>query len=114
MRNQKEFIILGVVEGHQCHVIGRCCDAPIGVGDHFDAVYRYRAPQTDEDYAKEPQREGEEYPVSLTVESIQAYEKQIRRLSPGMTGSLAISGAGCNRLGQGWVLGESGGKQRGL
>lgn len=107
MSSKKEFIIMGVVEGCHCRAIGRCCDVPIRVGDQFNAVYRYKPPVTLEDYAKEPELEGEERRVSLRVEAIQSYERPVSHLSPGMTGTLQISGTGCNFLGPGWVLSDS-------
>jgi hypothetical protein len=107
MSSKKEFIIIGVVEGYLCRAMGRCCDVPIRVGDHFNAVYRYKAPENLEDYAKEPVREAEERRVSLRVEAVQSYERQMSHLSPGMTGTLQLSGQGGNFLGPGWVLGVS-------
>ncbi|HTU23190.1 MAG TPA: hypothetical protein VMG10_34460 [Gemmataceae bacterium] len=107
MSSKKEFIIMGVVEGYLCRAIGRCCDVPIRLGDQFDAVYRYKPPATLEDYAKEPELEAEERRVSLRVEAIQSYERPVSHLSPGMTGTLQLSGVGCNFLGPGWVLGVS-------
>jgi hypothetical protein len=107
MSHKKEFIVFGIVEGYQCNAVGRCCDIPIRVGDHFGALFRYKSPQSLEDYAREPVREGEARTISLQVKSIQSYGKPLSHLSPGMTGTLELSGTGCNLLAPGWVLGVS-------
>ena len=45
--------------------------------------------------------------VALHVEAIQAYGRQLDHLSPGMTGTLFLSGTGCQHLGPDLVRGPA-------
>ena len=89
-----EFLIDGVVTGESglIRVIGRCCDEPIRVGDHFRSVCAIEG-------FDENKLPFATHAVNLQVVSIQAYGQSIDALGPGMTGSLALIGEGAQ-----WVL----------
>ena len=97
------FLVEGTVEGEQNHVIGRCGDSPVRLGDVFTMVCRYRRRETLEDFATPPEV-LKSCPVSLRVTGIQAYGRSLDELGPGMTGSLVLSGEGMGRIGPGAVL----------
>lgn len=97
------FLVEGTVEGEQAHVIGRCGDFAIRLGDVFTIVCRYRSRQTLEDFATPPEM-LKRCPVSLCVTEIRAYGRRLDDLGPGMTGSLVLSGEGMGRIGPGAVL----------
>lgn len=103
----KEFFIIGVVEGQHCWAIGRCGDLPVRVGDVFDALYKYEPPASLDAYAHKANRSNGEIHVALRVEAIQAYGREIDHLSPGMTGTLVLSGAGGQQLEADMVLGPA-------
>ncbi|MGH7136446.1 MAG: hypothetical protein ACREHD_11955, partial [Pirellulales bacterium] len=56
-------------------------------------------------YARKANRLNGEMQVALRVDGIQAYGRQLDHLSPGMTGTLLLSGTGCQHLKAGLVLG---------
>lgn len=80
-----EFILHGVVTGEsgEFHVIGRCGDVPIRVGDVFDQL-----------------RNEEELPrtIQLVIKCIHAYQKDLPELSPGMTATIDVVGEGLKWL----------------
>lgn len=98
-----EFIVNGVVEGTQgrFHVMGRCGDEPIRVGDVFDGI---RIPVAVADIV--PAESGTFRPVSLVVERIQAYHRQLEELDAGMTGTIDLHGSGIELIVPGCVLGS--------
>jgi hypothetical protein len=100
-----EFIVVGLVDGDHISVIGRCGDAPINVGDVFDAVYRYKHRRYPDEMGNEPVREIEK-PAALRVMCIHAYEMSLDALGEGMTGSLTLDGDGLEYLAPGWILGR--------
>ena len=106
-----EFIVDGWVSGEsgRFRIIGRCGDEPIQVGDVFDAVFRYKHRRYPDEMGQDPVREIE-YPASLRVESISAYQRSLDELGQGMTGSLVVTGDGMGRVSTGWVLGASNGE----
>jgi len=85
MNSPREFIVSGVVVGASgvYHVIGRCGDLSIHVGDVFQQL----------EHPAEPNQQ-----VQLTVDRIQAYERSFEELGSGMTGTLDLRGAGVERL----------------
>ena len=97
------FLVEGTVEGEQAHVIGRCGEFPIRLGDVFTTACRYRTRQTLEDFATPPEM-LKTCPVSLRVTEIKAYGRHLDELGPGMTGSLVLSGEDMGRIGPGAVL----------
>jgi hypothetical protein len=99
------FIVDGIVDGESLTVIGRCGDAPIHVGEVFDAVYRNKRRRYPDELGDEPIREVEK-PAAIRVVCIHAYEKSLTTLGEGMTGSLALDGDGLQYLAPGWILGR--------
>ena len=99
-----QFIVVGVVDGEQLTVLGRCGDAPIHVGEVFDGVYRYKRRSRDE-LGDEPVREVEK-PAAIRVVCIHAYERSLKALGEGMTGSLTLEGDGLQYIAPGWILGR--------
>jgi hypothetical protein len=103
--NELQFIVDGFVHGERFTVVGRCGDRPIHVGDVFDAVYRYKRRRYPDELGDEPTREIEK-PAAIRVISIHAYERCLRALGEGMTGSLTLEGDGLQYLAPGWILGQ--------
>lgn len=99
------FIIDGFVQGERFNVVGRCGDAPIHVGEVFDAVYRNRRRRYPDELGDEPVREVEK-PASIRVLCIHAYERSLKALGEGMTGSLTLEGDGLQYIAPGWILGR--------
>ena len=99
------FIVDGIVDGEHLTVLGRCGDAPIHVGDVFDAVYRYKRRRYPDELGDEPVREVEK-PAAIRVVCIHAYERSLTTLGEGMTGSLTLEGDGLQYLAPGWILGR--------
>src|SRR5271156_6297862 len=87
------FIIDGFVHGEHFTVLGRCGDAPIHVGEVFDAVYRNKQRRYPDELGDEPVREVEK-PAAIRVVCIHAYEMSLKALGEGMTGSLTLEGDG--------------------
>ena len=98
------FIVDGFVQGERFNVVGRCGDSPIRVGELFDAVYRYKRRSRDQ-LGDEPVREVEK-PAAIRVVCIHAYERSLKALGEGMTGSLTLEGDGLQYLAPGWILGR--------
>src|ERR1700730_735119 len=98
-----EFIVVGVVRGEHLTVLGRCGDAPIHVGDDFDAVYRYKRRRSPDELGDEPVREVEK-PAAIRVACIHAYQRSLQTMGAGMTGSLTLEGDGLQYLAPGWIL----------
>ncbi|OYV85763.1 MAG: hypothetical protein B7Z73_12920 [Planctomycetia bacterium 21-64-5] len=73
----------------------------------FDSLYKYQAPASLDAYAEKAHRLDGETHVALRVEAIQAYGREIDHLSPGMTGTLVLSGTCCQQLDAGLVLGPT-------
>jgi len=100
-----EFIVDGFVQGEHFTVLGRCGDAPIHVGDVFDSVYRNKRRRYPDEMGDEPVREVEK-PAAVRVVCIHAYERSLRMMGEGMTGSLTLEGDGIQYLAPGWILGR--------
>ena len=100
-----EFIVVGVVEGEHFTVIGRCGGVPIHLGDVFDAVYRYKPLRYPDEMGDEPVREIER-PAAIRVICIHAFERSLKMMGQGMTGSLSLEGEGLQFLAPGWILGR--------
>jgi hypothetical protein len=105
IENEMQFIVVGVVHGEQFTVLGRCGGIPIQVGDLFDAVYRYKRRRSPDELGDEPVREVEQ-PAAIRVVCIHAYERSLKMLGQGATGSLALEGDGLEYLAPGWILGR--------
>ena len=105
--NEQElmFIVDGFVHGESLTVIGRCGDAPIHVGEVFDAVYRNKRRRYPDELGDEPVREVEK-PAAIRVVCIHAYERSLKALGEGMTGSLTLAGDGLQYIAPGWILGR--------
>lgn len=97
---QKGLIIDNVIplEGG-CAITVRCCDGRINVGDTFDIVREYKYPKrsemTQEEYLKSFEKPAPliaEYPVSLTLKSIEAYGKHLDFICDGLTGYVVLEG----------------------
>src|ERR1700730_9922469 len=97
------FIVCGFDHGEPSTVLGRCCDAPIHVGDVFDAVYRYKRRRYPDELGDEPVREVEK-PAAIRVVCIHAYQRSLQTMGAGMTGSLTLEGDGLQYLAPGWIL----------
>jgi hypothetical protein len=102
MSDNVGFVIEYVVADNESylHAIGRCGDYPIQIGDEFDRIY---APAIILRSAY--QGLGEESPVKLRVERIQAYQHVLEELGRGMTGTIDLCGKGLNHVVPGAVLG---------
>jgi hypothetical protein len=105
IEKERQFIVVGMVQGERFTVIGRCGDLPIHVGDVFDAVYRYKRRRYPDELGDEAVREIEK-PAAIRVISIHAYERCLQTLGQGMTGSLSIEGDGLKYIAPGWILGS--------
>ena len=92
------------IEAERFNVLGRCGDTLIHVGEVFDAVYRYKRRSRDE-LGDEPVREVEK-PAAIRVVCIHAYERSLKALGEGMTGSLTLEGEGLQYIAPGWILGR--------
>ena len=102
--NELQFIVVGIVPGEPFTVLGRCGGVPIRVGDLFDAVYRYQR-RSRQERGDEPIREVEK-PATIRVVCIHAFERSVKTLGQGATGSLALEGDGLEYLAPGWILGR--------
>ncbi len=102
-----EFIVKGVVTGEpgRYMVIGRCGDEPIRVGDVFSCLFRYKKGTYPQDAEHPSKREGEQRPIDVRVRGLQAYDKDLNELGPGMTGSIWLEGQGVQQVQPGMVLG---------
>jgi len=98
------FIVDGFVQGDRFNVVGRCGDLPIRVGELFDAVYRYKRRSRDQ-LGDDPVREVEK-PAAIRVVCVHAYERSLKALGEGMTGSLSLEGEGLQFIAPGWILGR--------
>jgi hypothetical protein len=106
MTNQEiQFIVDGFVHGEVFTVLGCCGDLPIHIGDEFDAVYRYKHRRYPDEMGDDPIREVEK-PAAIRVVGIHAYERCLKTLGQGMTGSLTLEGEGTQYLATGWILGR--------
>jgi hypothetical protein len=99
------FIVDGVVLGERFTVLGRGGDAPIYIGEVFDAVYRNKRRHYPDDLGDEPVREVER-PAAIRVVCIHAYERSLNALGEGMSGSLTLEGEGLQYIAPGWTLGR--------
>ncbi len=102
--NELQFIVVGIVRGEQFSALGRCGGVPIRVGDIFDAVYRYKHRRSPDQLGDEPIREVEK-PTAIRVVCIHAYDRSLKMLGQGATGSLVLEGDGLQYLAPGWILG---------
>jgi hypothetical protein len=101
-----EFIVTGVqATGGGIDVIGRCGDYAIELGDVFDVVYRLIPTPTPDGYGPDV-REGDRA-VQLRVEKIEAYQKSLGDLGPGMTARLSLAGTGGDLVRNEDVLGRA-------
>jgi len=102
-----EFIVKGVASGESGYlqVIGRCGDLPIRVDDCFDRLFCYKPRNYPQEAGRPPER-CQEKQVALRVVCIHAYERSLPELGEGMTGSLALDGAGADQVAPGWILGK--------
>jgi hypothetical protein len=98
--------IVNAVESEQKHVIGRCGEMPIHVGDVFDFVVNYK-PRKYPDEVGEPPVLVRETSVALRVAHIHAYESCLDELGQGMTGALVLDGDGLQHVAPGAVLEQS-------
>jgi len=97
------FLVEEAVPGEQAHVIGRCGDEAIHVGEVFSRVCRYHPRKSLADFTTPPQF-MESFPITLRVVAIQAYGRSLDELGPGMTGSLVLSGDGMTSIIPGVLL----------
>lgn len=104
-KNELQFIVVGYVRGEHSTAIGRCGDVPIHLGDVFDAIYRYKRRRSPDELGDDPVRE-EEKPAAIRVVCIHAYERSLKMLGQGTTGSLALEGEGLQYIAPGWILGR--------
>jgi hypothetical protein len=98
------FIVNGFVEGESghFHVIGRCGDDPIRIGDIFDVI----RPSSHSSLLAEGDAEGTRT-IRLRVEHIQAYQRRLEELGSGMTGTIDLCGQGLEFVKPGSVLGST-------
>jgi predicted Zn-dependent protease len=102
MESSIGFIVNGIVTDDETywHVIGRCGDGSIRIGDVFESVDLPGAA------AVESSESASWRPVRLRVERIQAYQQEMSELGSGMTGTIDLCGTGLELLIPGAVLGE--------
>jgi hypothetical protein len=86
-------------EGEKVAVAGRLLQGPIRIGDEFTLAYQFA------NVMKEDFRHVNEVPVSLRIDTIVAYRRELPDLYDGMTARLTLSGEGGRVLSRGWVLG---------
>jgi hypothetical protein len=94
LANQIGFIVRHAVQdasGH-FHVIGRCGDAAIRVGDTFSVVH------IPDRVADDKPSVGASRSVQLTIVGIQAYQRSLSELGGGMSGSIDLEGSGADEL----------------
>ena len=86
-----EFIVSGIVTGESgvFHVIGRCGDVSIRIGETFATL---------QDKSNQCRK------IRIRVDGIQAYGRGFEQLGPGMTGTLDVSGEGVDSIAPGSVL----------
>ena len=77
-------------------VSGRNYERDIEIGDTFKWVYRVTSEATAEQEFS--QYQSDERPVSLRVEAIEAYRRDVDILGRGVTGKLTLTGSGAERL----------------
>ena len=68
-------------------------------------MYRYKRRRSPDELGDEPAREVAK-PASIRVVCIHAYERSLKMLGQGTTGSLALDGDGLQYLAPGWILGR--------
>ncbi|MBY0231528.1 MAG: hypothetical protein K2W96_19760 [Gemmataceae bacterium] len=73
-------------------VIGRCGEAGFGIGDVFTEV---RFTVHEDDRCVE---EGMEAEVRLVLRDINAFDRSLDRIDPGMTAGILLDGQGFDRL----------------
>ncbi|MGP0066980.1 MAG: hypothetical protein ACLQGP_25730 [Isosphaeraceae bacterium] len=100
-----QFIFDGFADLERSIALGRCGDVPIHLGDVFDAVYRHKRRRYPDEMGDDPVREVEK-PAAIQVVGIHAYERCLKTLGQGMTGSLTLEGDGLQYLAPGWILGQ--------
>jgi hypothetical protein len=100
-----QFIFDGFADVERSIALGRCGDVPIHVGDVFDVVYRNKRRRYPDEMGDDPIREVEK-PAAIRVVGIHAYERCLKTLGQGMTGSLTLEGDGLQYLAPGWILGR--------
>jgi hypothetical protein len=98
--------IVNAIEGDQKHVVGRCGEMPIHVGDVFDFVINYK-PRKYPDEVGDTAVPLKETSVALRVAHIHAYESCLDELGGGMTGALVLDGEGLQCIAPGAVLESS-------
>jgi hypothetical protein len=94
MLNQVGFIVRHTVPdtSGSVHVIGRCGDEPIRVGDTFSVLH-----VPDRVASHEPSVSAARA-VHLRIVGIQAYQKSLNELGGGMTGTIDLEGPGAESL----------------
>ncbi len=100
------FIVNGIVADDDTffHAIGRCGDSVIRIGDVFDTMLVPVRP-SDKTQLGPPQT------VSLRVERIQAYQRQLDELGIGMTGTIDLRGNANRAVVPGTILATAVGSQ---
>src|SRR4051812_18074851 len=103
-----QFYIDGTVEGEsgRLTVIGRCGDVPIRVGDTFTQSYVEATSVPAAEELGAPRGRVRVRAVRLRVAEIRAYNQSLSELGQGMTGSLALEGAGAAGATPGRLLGD--------
>jgi hypothetical protein len=94
LANQIGFIVRHTVQdaSGRFHVIGRCGDAPIRVGDTFSVLH------VPNGVANDKPSIGDARPVQLKIVGIQAYQRNLSELGGGMTASIDLEGSGADEL----------------
>jgi hypothetical protein len=92
--NQVGFIVRHTVQdaSGRLHVMGRCGDEPIRVGDVFGVL---RVPDR---VVNDKPSVGAPRVVQLKIVGIQAYQRSLNELGGGMTGTIDLEGFGADGL----------------
>ncbi|MCE9605582.1 MAG: hypothetical protein K8U03_11875 [Planctomycetia bacterium] len=106
MNRNLEFTVSGLVDEGPTeflHVVGRCGDVALRIGDVFESMYRYSF-NTSKDGSETATRIDPQ-PIRLEIKAITAYEHDLKELGSGMTGRLSLSGSGSDLVQTRCVLG---------
>lgn len=86
-------------EGTTLVVKGRCLKGPIRTRDFFTAAYGL------DDLRSDTPARVDEVPVSLRIEKMSAYGRNLEEIHPGLTAQLELVGVGVAEVKAGRVLG---------
>jgi hypothetical protein len=83
---------------------GRCYQSELRVGGIFTLLYE--VPLVDDGDTLRSEGRVNHQDVTLRVDRIEAYRREIEFINRGMTARLTLSGSGCDLVREGLVLGD--------